>query len=168
MITPSDHSASTPGRSSDASVATTSALVEAFGAFVPAFGRWAQAGARGSGASYARLRVLDALHCDGPLKMHEIGERLGVTARNVTSLVDGLEAEALVRRVPHPGDRRATIVELTADGERSGAALYGAHRERAAAIFGTLPPADQADLLRIIDHLRAVIAADEADRSGTA
>jgi len=34
----------------------------------------------------------------------------------MTALVDSLEAEGLVRRKPHPTDRRATMVELTEDG----------------------------------------------------
>jgi DNA-binding MarR family transcriptional regulator len=34
----------------------------------------------------------------------------------MTALVDGLEGERLVKRVAHPTDRRATLIELTPRG----------------------------------------------------
>src|ERR1044072_1326350 len=37
----------------------------------------------------------------------------------VTRLVDRMEAAGLVRRVPSPDDRRVTLVEATAEGERT-------------------------------------------------
>ena len=59
-----------------------------------------------AGTTPARARLLGALHCQGTCKMSEISTRLGVTPRNVTKLVDGLESEGLVKRHPHPDDRR--------------------------------------------------------------
>ena len=50
-------------------------------------------------------------------QMHAIAGYLNVTPRNVTGLVDGLEAAGLVERVPDPADRRATIVRMTPEGE---------------------------------------------------
>jgi DNA-binding MarR family transcriptional regulator len=50
-------------------------------------------------------------------QMHSIAGYLNVTPRNVTGLVDGLEAAGLVERVPDPADRRATIVRMTPEGE---------------------------------------------------
>ena len=36
---------------------------------------------------------------------------------SVTNIVDRLEADGLVRRTPHPSDRRATLVTITEAGE---------------------------------------------------
>jgi DNA-binding MarR family transcriptional regulator len=41
----------------------------------------------------------------------------------MTALVDGLEAEGLVVRRPHPTDRRATMVEVTTDGDAAAEAI---------------------------------------------
>src|SRR5439155_14338807 len=49
--------------------------------------------------------------------LHRIARSLGVTPRNVTGLVDGLEALGLVERVADPADRRALIARLTPAGE---------------------------------------------------
>ena len=41
-----------------------------------------------------------------------------MTARNMTAIIDALEECGLVRRTRHPHDRRATVVELTAAGQK--------------------------------------------------
>jgi DNA-binding MarR family transcriptional regulator len=48
-----------------------------------------------------------------PLPPYVIGERLLVTRGTVTGLLDSLERRGLVRRTPHPEDRRMLLVELT-------------------------------------------------------
>src|SRR6478735_541042 len=49
----------------------------------------------------------------GALPLGKIGERLQVHRTSVTNIVDKLEADGLVRRVPHAADRRATLAEIT-------------------------------------------------------
>ncbi len=83
--------------------------------FAVSFLRWADA-RTSSGLTYPRLRLLDTLHCGGPAIMRELADQLGMSARNMTSLVDALEEANLVERRPHPTDRRATLVQLTPGG----------------------------------------------------
>src|SRR3954452_13079407 len=90
-------------------------LAEVMPGFGRAFGRWAQSLGE-AGGTPARMRLLGALHCKGPQIMCDLGEKLGVTPRQVTNLVDALEAEGLVRRTAHPTDRRATVIEITGHG----------------------------------------------------
>jgi DNA-binding MarR family transcriptional regulator len=52
----------------------------------------------------------------GALPLGKIGERLQVHRTSVTNIVDKLEADGLVRRVPHEVDRRATLAEITDEG----------------------------------------------------
>src|SRR6476469_8306596 len=72
------------------------------------------------GVTFARYEVLMLLYLSrrGSLPMRTIGSRLQVHQTSVTNAVDRLEAAGLVRRVPHPTDRRTTLVELAADGRR--------------------------------------------------
>ena len=51
------------------------------------------------------------------LTQFEIASEMQVTSSNVTFLVDGLEKEGLVQRLPHPTDRRTVHVQLTPGGE---------------------------------------------------
>ena len=64
--------------------------------------------------TFARYEVLMLLHFSrrGSLPMALIGERLQVHPTSVTNAVDRLQAAGLVRRTPHPDDRRSPVVEL--------------------------------------------------------
>jgi len=90
-------------------------LVEDTAAFAHAYLRWIDAQAA-EGLTLPRLLLVERLGCKGPAMMRTLADELGLSPRNMTALVDSLEAEGLVRRTPHPTDRRATMVELTDDG----------------------------------------------------
>src|SRR5262245_12079367 len=69
--------------------------------------------AQATGLVPADLDALEHLEADGPLTQRELGERLLLTSGAVTVLVDRLERAGLVERRPHPGDRRAVLVDLS-------------------------------------------------------
>ena len=93
------------------------ALIERSARFAIEFGRWKDA-ARSGGIGYEHMRLLQTLNFGGPAIMREIGDKLLVTPRNMTAMIDQLEQSELVARRPHPGDRRATLLELTPAGKR--------------------------------------------------
>jgi DNA-binding MarR family transcriptional regulator len=65
----------------------------------------------------ARYSILRILYFAGePRTQNELRLELGVTSPNVTYLIDNMEKEGLVQRVPHPSDRRTGLVELTDQG----------------------------------------------------
>lgn len=129
-------------------------LVEEFGAFGPAYMRWLHGRLPAAELSYPRMKLLVSLEHRGPQIMSALGEQLSVTPRNITALVDALEEEGLVRRRPHPTDRRATIVELTPAGTQQCAHSWSEHVAVASPLFAGLDERDQRELLRIIGLLR--------------
>lgn len=137
-------------------------LVDAFAGFGPSYMKWVKSRLRDRGLTYARMRLLGALHCGGPKIMSSISDDLGVTRRNVTALVDALEEEGLVRRQPHPTDRRATVIELTREGARRTDAMYDEHREAVSELFSELSEEDQRELARILDLLRDALRREGA------
>ncbi|NHD18777.1 MULTISPECIES: MarR family winged helix-turn-helix transcriptional regulator [Actinopolyspora] len=66
-------------------------------------------------ARYEAL-VLLTFSRQGSLPMRVMGDRLQLHPTSVTNIVDRLEADELVRRIPHPTDRRTTLVEVTDSG----------------------------------------------------
>ena len=88
-------------------------LVELLWSFAPAYQRWSESLLVEKGLSPQRLRILGSIHERGPRIMSELKKELGVTATNVTALVDSLEKDGLVVRTRHPTDRRATVIELS-------------------------------------------------------
>ncbi len=85
------------------------------------------------GLSLAKMGALHILlEADGPIPLGQLAERLCCVRSNVTQLVDRLEADRLVRRVPDPADRRSVRAEVTDEGRARFAAAVGA-REAAEA-----------------------------------
>ena len=132
-------------------------LVDEFAAFGPMYLKWVRSRLQDSGMTYARMRLLGALHCNGPQIMSSISDELGVTRRNVTALVDALEEEELVRRKPHPTDRRATIIEMTGRGARTMDRIYDEYRAAVAELFAELGGEDRRELTRMLGALREAL-----------
>ena len=120
----------------------------------------------GTPLTSARTRVLWELQHTGPSTQHVLAERLDVSPRNITGLVDALEAGGYVARSPHPSDRRATIVSLTASAQRMMGEMQREHAELTDDLLGAVEPADRAALERGVDaiaaRLRELVAAEEA------
>jgi DNA-binding MarR family transcriptional regulator len=139
-------------------------LADLFSVLAPAFLKWQYAGVLVEGMTYPRMRLIHELAEEGPQIMAVLRDRLAVSARTITVLVDGLERDGFARRVPHPEDRRATLVELTDKGRAAHHAVYATHADRAAALFATLDQNDQQALLglmrRLLDALAATSAAE--------
>lgn len=73
---------------------------------------------RPHGLTFARYEALVLLcfSSRGSLPMGKIGERLQVHPTSITSIVQRLEADGLIRRRPHPVDGRAVLAEITDSG----------------------------------------------------
>jgi DNA-binding MarR family transcriptional regulator len=142
-------------------------LASAAVAFADTFERWSNRKAVEAGASVPRLRLLYAVHCHGPQKMADLADALAVTPRNVTALVDGLEAEGMVRRLPHSTDRRVTLVELTCNSE-SIATQFQTYQDSVAGLFSGLDEADERTLLRLFRTLHDRMGAEAAPATTSA
>jgi DNA-binding MarR family transcriptional regulator len=133
-------------------------LLELSARFSHSFLRWLEAKSPG-GLSYPRLRLLEALHCQGPAKMKTLADALGLSARNMTAVADSLEGEGLVRRVAHPSDRRATLLELTQDGLAAADESLVPRLAEISRLFDELSPTARSDLR---DSLAKLVAAMES------
>ncbi len=102
----------------------------------------------------AQLRALRVLRHHGTLRLSELSGHLHIAARSTTEVADALESRGLVRRRPDPGDRRATLVELTEHGASVLDAIRAARGTEAERVFGRLSQTDRAHLARILRKLR--------------
>ena len=102
----------------------------------------------------AHLRALRTLIRHGTMRLSELSDHLQIAPRTATEVVDALEARGLVRRRADPGDRRATLVEVTEHGASVLAEIRAARGTEAGRVFGRLTPADRAELARILSELR--------------
>ncbi len=100
-----------------------------------------------AGINATDLDALEHLEADGPLTQSQLGERLSLTSGAITMLVDRLEAAGWVQRVPHPSDRRYTLVALSAQALARSPAGLAAYHARIRAIAAKVRAEDRAVIL---------------------
>jgi DNA-binding MarR family transcriptional regulator len=103
------------------------------------------------GLSWVRVLALRRLAAQ-PHTLRALAELLAADPPYVTLIIDDLEQRGLVQRMPHPEDRRAKLVELTAVG-RAAAARAEAILDEPPAALRDAPAADLAALLRVLERL---------------
>ena len=97
--------------------------------------------------------------------MNELSAALGVVPRTVTTIVDALEKERLVARLPDPADRRATLLEITQDGLSQLSRFRAMHNSAAAELFEVLTATERLQLARLLRRLQAAADADSGGSS---
>lgn len=107
-----------------------------------------------SGLSLAKLNALRHLvEAREPLALGQLAERIACVKSNVTQLVDRLENEGLVQRVPDPKDRRSVLAAVTEEGRlrysAGSAALSEAERE----LLAEIPDSDRNSVASLMSGL---------------
>ena len=115
------------------------------------------------GLTLARATLIWHVHHHGPLTQRELSQALGVTPRNVTGLVDALEATGFVARTPHPTDRRATLITLTERGRQTATLRDNDYQEFAVAVFGGIPAGQLGEFIGVVDHALARLRESDPD-----
>ncbi|MET7772409.1 MarR family transcriptional regulator [Nocardia sp. NPDC005366] len=118
-----------------------------------------------TGLTFSRYELLMLLSFSktGALPMAKASARLQVHPTSVTNTVDRLESAGLVERVPHPSDRRATLIEITDAGRELVARATAELNAKVFALPG-LPPDRVQTLLQLLSEFRH--AAGDFDNGG--
>lgn len=113
-----------------------------------------------TGLSLAKLGALRHLaEANEPLPLGQLAERIACVKSNVTQLVDRLESDLLVRRVPDPSDRRSVRAEITDDGRVKYQAGIEALSVAEDELVSELALSDQDQLLQLLTRLASVPSA---------
>ena len=149
-------------------------LRERFGFTLSRLGRiWRQqldAGLLGRGVSYSRWVALVYLARGGEgMSQKDLARYMGIEAPTLVRLLDRLELEGLVERRPHPADRRAKAVHLTADAGPVLEQFDEVAKDVRTALLAGIDEADLATCLAVLEridhnaaHLDLQAAADDA------
>jgi DNA-binding MarR family transcriptional regulator len=101
-----------------------------------------------------------------PLAPGVIAERLLVTSGTMTALLDTLERRGLVRRTPHPTDRRKLLIDITPEARRLVNAMLPRVHAAFRDIFAPLNEGERAVLIdlfgRLQEHLRELAASEQS------
>ena len=104
--------------------------------------RWAEH----HGLSAGRLGVLFRLMRAGDMPLGDLATALDSTPRNITGLVDHLERDGLVERVPDPEDRRSVRARLTEEGRKKITGIWQEGIKHQYGLAGELTKEDLAQL----------------------
>lgn len=91
-----------------------------------------------------------------------IAERTAMDKVKVSRAVGGLLAKGLVRRSPHPADRRLSLLAFTAKGRRIYEQIVPLARRTEAELMEVLGPGDRAALSAMLNRIAARCLALEA------
>jgi DNA-binding MarR family transcriptional regulator len=80
-------------------------------------GDWRRKVIEATGLPFSRVRALWRLE-QGPRTLADLAHDMGIDAPAATVIINALEERGLVKRAPHPTDRRAKQVSLTSAGRR--------------------------------------------------
>jgi len=110
---------------------------------------------RAHGLSVSEWRVLASLAGGVPISIGQLAQVAVLKQPTVTRMLDRMQAKQQVERLGHDGDRRVTLVRITATGSKVVArliALAREHEQRVLEPFGLARAEElKATLRRIID-----------------
>jgi DNA-binding MarR family transcriptional regulator len=99
--------------------------------------------------------VLKALSEDDGRSQRELSTQLGIHRNVMVTVVDKLERQGLVKRMPHPADRRAFAVTLTDEARDLLPKLDAQGRAQEDEITKSLSDAERAAVLRHLQQMSA-------------
>jgi DNA-binding MarR family transcriptional regulator len=109
------------------------------------------------GVTVAQAATLETLRLEGPLRLTDLGRRLGISPSTLTRNLARLEEGGLVSRDADAADARASRVALTAAGRRAAARLERREEDFAREILARLPEGRRDEVLGAIGHLLGAV-----------
>lgn len=106
-----------------------------------------------SGLTTPQIHAILWLGRDQPLTMGELAQRVGVTEKTITGIVDRLEREGYAQRLRDTADRRVIKVALADKGQNTAQVLSGAILEKTATFLSAIEDDDREALFRILERL---------------
>ena len=96
--------------------------------------------------TYSQFAVLEALYHLGPLTQGEVSQKILKSVSNMTTVIDNLERDGLVRRQRDANDRRVIHVHLTGAGLSKIEAMLPGHVAALVEEFSILSASEQETL----------------------
>jgi MarR family transcriptional regulator, 2-MHQ and catechol-resistance regulon repressor len=112
-----------------------------------------------AGLGLTDFATLEALLHKGPLTITEIQGKVQLASGSMTAAVDRLERKGLLVRRSTPDDRRAKVLELTAEGKRVIEKAFRKHAVQLEAAMTILNQQEKQDLHGLLKKLGLFAAA---------
>jgi DNA-binding MarR family transcriptional regulator len=94
---------------------------------------------------------------DRSVRVKDLTSHLGLTGPAVTGIIDRLERQDLLRRVPNPEDGRSRFIELTPGQEQVFAAALDSTNEQLHELLSSFSERERRRLVRIVDRIAGAL-----------
>lgn len=111
------------------------------------------------GLCLSDFMVLEVLFHKGPLTISEIQAKILLASGSMTAAVDRVESRGLVVRKTTAKDRRARVLELTADGRRLIEGAFGKHARDLDGLMSVLDEREKKSVYASLKKLGLSVAA---------
>jgi MarR family transcriptional regulator, 2-MHQ and catechol-resistance regulon repressor len=118
-----------------------------------ALNRLAERSIANAGLCLSDFAALEALLHKGPLTISEIQDKVLLASGSMTAAIDRLERLGLVVRGLSENDRRARVVELTAEGRRVAASCFEKHARDLEELMSVLSAKEKTQAYGLIKKL---------------
>lgn len=121
---------------------------------------WNQVERRSSGpttVNLARFEILNATASTPHCRVQDVADQLRITVGAASRLTDRIETDGLVRRSPHPTDRRSSKIELTEQGRIALARTESAVEQALEDLLGTMDENELAVLTAFLTRAHTLL-----------
>ncbi|MFJ6279221.1 DNA-binding transcriptional regulator, MarR family [Arthrobacter subterraneus] len=101
--------------------------------------------------------LLEAQYAGREVSPKELTAKLGISSAATTTLIDRLARSGHVRRKPHPRDRRALVLEASAESGAEVRQTMGTMHTRMVEVARSLPPEDAAVVVDFLTRMREAV-----------
>jgi DNA-binding MarR family transcriptional regulator len=109
------------------------------------------------GMTVAQAATLETLSAEGPMRLGELGGRLGIAPSTLTRNLARLQERGLVKLAAERRDARASRATLTAAGERAAADVLRQDEAFAASVLSRLPAGTRGEALDALEGLLVAV-----------
>lgn len=108
------------------------------------------------GVTPQQFALLGFLWKQDKLSQVELSDKTGIDRTTLSGLIDRLEKQGLVTRLPHPCDRRACLVALTPEGRTFETILAPLAQQMREQLRTGLAPGEYEQLCLLLTRLRGI------------
>jgi MarR family transcriptional regulator, organic hydroperoxide resistance regulator len=112
-----------------------------------------------SGLTGPQVRTIEVLYDSGPLSVKDLSAKLHLSHSTVSGIVDRLARRQLVRREPHPEDRRVSRVAVTREVMRYARSAPQRLLSPLADALRDVRPAERKQIIETLKRLAALVDA---------
>jgi DNA-binding MarR family transcriptional regulator len=111
------------------------------------------------GVTVAQAAALEALGAEGPMRLSDLGRRLGIAPSTLTRNLARLEAGGLVERAVDTEDARSARVRLSASGRKAAGAVAAQEVDFARQVIERIPADRRATVIGTLSELLGAVRA---------